>query len=76
MNNPQKFLLGIGLKSCDDKTFVLNINIARFIWIAKHDGRALSLQNFKHFFNSFIKIQKFAGVLKAVRDVDLETLWI
>ena len=76
MNNPQKFLLGIGLRSCDDKTFVLNINIARFTWIAKHDGRALTLQNFKSFFNAFVKIQKIAGVLKAVRDVDINSIWI
>ena len=76
LNNPQRFLLGIDYTKCDNKTFLLNINIARFVWVAKHDGRALTLNNFKFFFNSFIRIQKFAGVLRALADVDTEAMWL
>ena len=65
----------MGIKNSDNKTFLLNINIARFVWVAKHDGRTLPLNNFKNFLNFFIKIQKYAGVLQQVRDVDPNALW-
>ena len=73
--DPQKFLLGKGIKKADNKTFLLTINIARFVWISKHDSRPLTLDNFKFFFNSFLRIQKLAGVLREVRDVDIDSIW-
>ena len=76
MNSPEKFLLGVGIENSDNRTFILNINIARFVWVAKHDGRSLTLTNFKNFFNFFVRIQKTAGVLRQVRDLDPNALWI
>ena len=75
LNNAVKFLIGLGLKKADNLTFLLTINIARYVWIIKHKDRNLSLAGFKNYFNYFIKSQKFTGLLTSLTNINIELLW-
>ena len=75
LNNPEKFLLGIGFKHADNLTFLLTINIARYVWISKHKNNIPSLAGFKNFFNYFIKTQKYVGILDSLQNINIEQIW-
>ena len=76
LNDPFKLLLGHGIDTPDCRNFVLGINIARYVWVAKHKDIIPNLNGFKNFFKFFITKQKFVGKLTCINALNPNDMWL
>ena len=75
-NTGKDRILGNRFSNADNFGFIFYTYVSRFVWITKLRQTDLDLNNFKNYINNALKIQKSAGILTCLENLDIDNLWL